>query len=399
VWQLKPRERNEATVSFLSTPISAARALPAGQQIVVTGIALNAWAAFGDSTVHVRDATGSIRGVRVVGTVAAGDSIRLLGTTDRRDGQPVISAATAVRIVAAVGLSAPDSISTARAADADNGSRDAGQVRIGGVITGAQTLGTGDVMLTVNDGSGSLQVVFDKDVSFAPGAYVPGALLNAAGVLVPTGTGSWQLKPRSAADASANYQSVTIAQARTLDVGRIVYITGVALNGWATFGDQTVHMQDPTGAIRVMQLPAATIFAGDSIRILGTISVRNGQPVLNGASSAVLLTGVGLPKPDSVSTHTASIAGNGGVRDAGQVAVSGRIRAATTESGTNDRLLTITDDSAIDLIVRLDADVGFPIGAYLINDIVRVRGVLVPDATGTRWQLKPRNLNEIAVTG
>jgi hypothetical protein len=377
--------------------VQAARGLPAGRRVTVEGVALNSWSAFGDSTVHLRDATGSIRSVGVVGSVLAGDSIRVLATTGSRNGQPVLAAATAARIVAGVGLEAPDSISTQRAASADGGARDAAQVRVGGLITGSQTLQTGDALLTINDGSGSLDVLFDKDVTFATGAYVPGALLNVAGVLVPTGTGAWQLKPRSAADAAASYPSVTIQQARTLDAGRIVYITGVALNGWVTFGDQTVHVQDPTGALRVIQLPSASIFTGDSIRVLGTLSVRNGQPVLIGSSSAVLLAGVGIGTPDTVSTHTASTAANG-VRDAGQVAVSGRITAISTDAN-GDLLLTIVDSSQTELVVRLDADVGFPTGAYAVDNTIRARGVLVPDATGTRWQLKPRTLNEIAVTG
>jgi len=59
----------------------------------------------------------------------------------------------------------------------------------------------GNFQLTVSDGSGNLQVLLDHAAGFlVPGVYVPSNVFNIVGVLVPTGTGIWTLKPRSAAD-------------------------------------------------------------------------------------------------------------------------------------------------------------------------------------------------------
>ncbi|HEX6135406.1 MAG TPA: carboxypeptidase-like regulatory domain-containing protein [Longimicrobiales bacterium] len=391
-WRLKPRERNEVTISFPTVLVSAARAMEVGRRVAVEGIALTGWATFGDSTVHLLDPTGSIRAVRVTGNVAAGDSVRLLGTIDVRDGQPVLSSASATVLDAGVGVPQPDSVPTSTARSAAGGTRDAGQVRVGGTVTGSQTLPSGDLLLTVNDGSGPLDVVFDVSVSRNPGPYVPGALLRAAGVLVPTGSGTWQLKPRGPADATATYPTLTVAQARAAPVGQSAYIVGIALNGWATFGDSTVHLRDGTGAIRTLRMPSATVFAGDSIQILGTADVRNGQPVMRALSVAVLLTGVGTGAPDSMTTQTAATAG-AGARDADQAAVSGTISSIVTEAGTADLLLTINDGSG-NLVVRLDRDV-FPAGAWMAGDSIRARGLLVPNAAGTAWQLKPRTVSEV----
>jgi phage protein U len=394
-WRLKPRDRDEAVLSFATATIAQARTFEDGRRVVLEGIALNGWSVFGDSTVHLYDATGWLRAVRVTGatSLAAGDSVRLLGTMGTRNGQRTLTGTTASIILRDVGVPAVDSISTARAASAHSGALDAAQARIAGTIIGAVPVTGGGQVLTVNDGTGALSVVFHRTLNYTAGPLTPGALINVVGLLVPTGTGSWQLKPRTTADINATHPTVTVQEARALPTGRTVYIFGIALNGWATFGDQSVHLRDGTGSIRILNLPTASIFAGDSIRILGTVSVNSGQPVLTGTASAVLLSGVGTGAPDSVTTAAAANAG-GGARDADQLAVSGTVSAVSTDGG--DFLLTISDGSG-DVVVRLDADVGFLEGTYKVGDVIRARGVLVPNATGTAWQLKPRALNEVAV--
>lgn len=382
-------------LGYPTVSVATARASAPGRSVVLEGVALNAWTAFGDSTVHVKDATGAIRAIRVQGTaLAAGDSVRLIGTTAVHEGQPVLTAARATRLGAAVGVHPTDSISTALAASADGGSLDADQVRVGGSITGSQSAPNGDLILTVDDGTGSVEVVLDAHVSFTPGPYQPGALLRVSGVLVPTATGSWQIRPRTAADANAFYVTLSVADARALQPGQTAWVSGVALNGRNTFGDQTVHVQDGTGAIRFLNVPASpSILSGYSVRILGTAGVQNGMPVLSASSIAQVSVGT-LPAVDSVSTQSAASAA-GGSRDAGQVAVSGTISAVATAGG--DQLLVISDGSG-SLEVVLDAQVGFAAGAYQVGDAVRVRGVLVPKSTGATWQLKPRSLGEITAS-
>ena len=370
------------------------RGLPAGRRAVVEGIALNAWSTFGDSSVHVLDDEGSIRAVRVAQSgLQAGDSVRLLGTVASRDGQPVLTAVTPTIIRTGVGLPSADSVSTMTAASASAGVMDAGLARVAGPIVAAQTLPNGDMLIGVNDGSGLLEVLLDDQIPFVAAQFQPGALLRATGVLVPSG-GTWQLKPRSSADASATYETVSVAEARALPVGKTVYIEGVALNARVTFGDNTVHVRDASDVIRTLGVPQTAILAGDSVRILGTVAMRNGQPVLTASAASVLLAGVGLPAIDSASTAIAASA-EGGVRDADHVAVSGVI-SATANRGGGEVTLTISDGSG-DLIVVLDPDVGFATGNYGVGDSVRVRGVLVPAADGTSWELKPRSTGEIAV--
>ena len=402
-WRLKPRSSNDVTLTFNVVTTVDARTLPLGQQVVLQGIALNATATFADSTVHVLDATGALRSVRTRGTVAAGDSIRLVGVLGTRDGQRVLTDASASVMRAGVGVPVADSVSTTIARTAQGGVRDANQVRIAGSIIGSQTLSNGDIVLTVDDGSGAAlaaEVVLDRDLTFAAGPYVVGALLDVRGVLVPTGTGTWRVKPRGSADAQASYARVTVAQARGMPAGKVVQIRAIALNGWSDFGDASVHISDATGTMRVIALPSAMIFRGDSVLIHGSVETVNGQPMLRGLpvppgpGPSVLLQGIGVPTPDSLSTGEARTA-SGGTRDAGQVRVRGRI--TTVANDGFDMLLTITDGSG-DLLVRLKPSSRFPAGSFTVNSTVRVSGVLVPTAAGT-WDLRPRSVDEIAIVG
>ena len=377
-WAVKPRDRTEVAVSFATVTVAQARASVPGRRVFVDARALTRWNAFGDSTIHVQDATGALRAVRATGAAQAGDSVRLVGTVDARNGQPVLSSASVSVLRPAVGLAAPDSISTAAAATAAGGSRDAGQVLIGGTIQGSETTPEGDLILATDDGSGRVDVVVVAGTGLGAGTYVPGALLRASGVLVPTGTGTWRLYSRGPTDLFATFPTVSIAAARTLAPGRTVFIHGIALNGWSTFGDSSVHIASGGTAIRVTRLPSSAIFAGDSVRVLGTIGIRDGQPVLNGTSFAILRSGAGVPPVDSISTFTAARAA-AGTRDANQARVTGRITNVQTLPN-GETILGVNDGSGA-LTVILDSDVGFTGSSYQIGSIATVRGVLVPYTT------------------
>lgn len=388
-WRLKPRDATEASASFPTFSVAEARTLQAGRRIAIDAIALNARSTFGDSSVHIRDATGALRALQVVGNVVAGDSVHLLGTIAVHAGQPVLTAVTASVLRANAGVPQADSLSTVTAASAEAGSRDAAQARIAGMIMGAQPQANGDLLLLVNDGSGLLGVLLDDDLNFGTTQpFTPGAELRATGVLVPTGSNTWQLKPRSPGEVAATFPTVTIEEARAMQPGKSVYVRGVALNSWVAFSDSALHLYDATSAIRVMRLPSTNVFAGDSVRILGTTGSRNGQPVLNGTEIVILLAGVGMDAPDSVSSAVAAAA-TGAARDADHV----RVRATVTavDSVVPGRL-TVNDGSG-DLVVVLDPHVGL-FANFVVGDIVRVRGVLTPESSGA-WVLKPRTTGEI----
>jgi hypothetical protein len=382
-------------LGYRSITIAEARAIGGTAPVAVRGVALNAWAAFGDSTVHLADATGTIRAIRVApSNFAAGDTVRVVGTPARSTGnQPVLTDATAF-LIAAGSAPTPDSVSTNVAARADGGARDAALVRIAGaMILDSRPSGTGDQVLTVDDGSGALEVVLDRSVAI-PGTPQPGMLLDATGVLVPSAApaGRWHLKPRLAGDLRFDYPVVSVADARGLPNGRRVAVVGIALNRWTTFGDSTVHVADATGAIRAIRTTFADFSPGDSIRVVGTAATTaSGERVLDSAIPSILALGT-PPTPRDVSTAAASAAT--GAIEAALVRIVGAAVGDTATTPTGDFRLTV-DDGSGPLLVDLDRHAFTPAqrAPFVPGVTIDAIGLLVLD--GSSWVLKPRSTADL----
>ena len=196
-------------ISYPVRTIAEARALLPGQRLFVRGIALHARETFSDTTLHVVDATGTMRATRVrPGTTAllAGDSVVLRARIADRLGQRVLDDVTYFVVGATFIPSAPVITTAAAQAGGVAGSLDASLIKLVDVPVIDTATVLGNLQLTVNDGTGSVTVVLDRaaDLGFrAPlpvGVYVPGNRFDVGGVLVPTGTGTWRVKPRSALD-------------------------------------------------------------------------------------------------------------------------------------------------------------------------------------------------------
>jgi len=190
-----------SAVSYPSYGIAAARALPAGKKIFVPGIVLNPPALFSDTSVFLADSSGAIRGTDVRAPSAfQGDTVRFLGVTGRRDGQPVLARVTVYDITFGT-LPAPVRVTTAQAASAEGGTLDARLVKVvNAEITDTTTDADGNYLVTVDDSTGALTVFFDRNASLTQSAYVPGVNVDVTGLLVPTGTGTWVLRPRANSD-------------------------------------------------------------------------------------------------------------------------------------------------------------------------------------------------------
>jgi hypothetical protein len=390
-WMVKPRSTADLTLLPSVISIAAARALPPGQTVIVVGVALNGSATFSDTTVHLTDVSGAIRLTRPQATVAFGDSVQITAITSNRAGQPTLDSATSSLFSAGHVLYAPTLLTTAAAASAASGTRDAQLALVkNATISSAGTVVQGSVSywsLTVSDGSGNLQVLLDPKAGFVspliPGIYVAGNTFNIVGLLVSTGTGSWTLKPRSTADLTLPV--ISIRAARALPAGRTVAVVGVALNNSPTFSDTTVHLADTSGAIRLTQLKA-TLAAGDSVQIIAATSSRAGQPTLDQGTRTALGTGL-LPTAPTLTTAVAATA-QGGTRDAQLVIVNNAL-ISSTATVPNAFSLTVSDGSG-NLTVLLDQQGGFTVpGIYVAGNTFNIVGLLVPTGTGT-WMLKPR---------
>lgn len=185
------------------------RAATPGTRVFVRAIALHARETFSDTTLHVVDAAGALRATRVrpsTPAVATGDSVVLRGRVASRLGQAVLDDVTAF-IISPTLVPGASSITTLAGTTAGAaGALDAALVGLLDVLVTDTATVASHLQLTVDDGSGPLVVILDRaaDVGFRPplppNLYVPGNRFDLFGILVPTGTGSWRLKPRSALD-------------------------------------------------------------------------------------------------------------------------------------------------------------------------------------------------------
>lgn len=199
-------ERN-LRLSFPTVPLPDVRDEPAGRRIFTHGIVLNARVPLGDRTLHLNQGSVALRATEVERTpVVPGDSVRVLGTTSIEADRPVLTNVRVFAILSQAALVVPVDVTAAEAATALDGARDAALAR----VRDAEVLDTasvgGDLAVTVNDGSGAVEVVLRGFIDFDRTAIRPGqtTLAQATGLLVPVrnpqGVVRWQLTPRAPAD-------------------------------------------------------------------------------------------------------------------------------------------------------------------------------------------------------
>jgi hypothetical protein len=382
-------------LGYPQIPIAELGSIPVGRRVSIQGVALNAYTSYGDSTLHVADTSGVLRLLRVApAPVQAGDTVRLVGTVVMANSTVTMADATVFRRESAPLTRVPVLLTTAAAATAGSGDLEFDLIRIdSATIVSTQALPGNEAQINVDDGSGLLSVILEPTGQFGSQPnLIPGALLDATGLLVPNTTGTgWILKPRNAQDISPTIRRVTIAEARTLRDGDPVQIEGLALNSSSAFGNGNVHMVDGTGSLRVVQVPTNAIAQADSVRFIGHIRIIEGHTILAMFNQTVLLQNRTLPAPTVVTTLTASTA-NSGTLDAALVHVDS---ATVTATGNAGGFFVEINDGSGPVVVRPGGQIntsGLVVGAN-----VRMTGVLVPTSGSSSWALRPRIPADIQV--
>jgi hypothetical protein len=198
----------------------------------------------------------------------------------------------------------------------------------------------------------------------------------------------------------AGYAEVSLAQLRLLPAGRKVYVRGKVTVPLQTFRDTSTFIADTSGAIRIVSshTPAgqAGNNLGDSVLVLGTTAVAQGEPVLlNGLVRTVAL---GVPPiPLVISSADARTARNGAL-DAALVQVTSLV-ISDTVAANPDFLVKLTDpaDSTnTPITILVDQLLGAPHSFFPIGSSITVKGVLVPLADGT-WVIKPRGASDLII--
>jgi|GEM_PF-1964609 len=229
--------------------------VPAGRRVFVEGVALHDWAAFGDSTLHVADAAGVARAVRVrPSPVKAGDSVRVSGR--QRDVGGVVVDEAQVFTIGGSAVVQPRAVTTALAAAAAQHDLRGRLVSISdAAVLDTTLLASGDHAYRVDDGSGPLDLVIDRHTPITIGfvADYQDHRLDATGILVADANGDWVLKPRQNEDVDVlPYEQPPLPDNDTLYTTDFAdYPGGLAPPHWTVEWDPTPHF-------RVQREPSAT---------------------------------------------------------------------------------------------------------------------------------------------
>lgn len=230
------------------------------------------------------------------------------------------------------------------------------------------------------------------------GAYEVGVdPLFVADSLVPYGLPALlSVRPQSdtTLQIGLTYHLLSIPEARAADPGRRVLVEGIALNRLFFPGDDIVHISTGEGYLRILEVESGGPSIGDSVRIVGTTALDQGQPVLTNEASLFQVEGsVRFPTADLVSTGAADEA-QGGTLDAALVEVRGAVISSTSED--SDSFYATASDGSGALRIRLKGFLGYNTDSFTPGRTISfARGLLVP-AGGGRWDLTPRGPSDIA---
>ncbi len=387
-------------IGFPEVTLQQLRTMPAGRRVFVRGTVESPLEAFHDSSTFLSDRTGYLRITHSRSRVTRGgnnigDSVLVLGTTDSSLGQPVLGAGL-IGTLGLANLPIPVPVTVAQASDAEGGTLDAALVTLDSAVI-VDTMAVGpDFQVTVadpNNAAATAGILIDSTLHVAHSVWVHALPISIKGVLMPTGNGTWVVKPRFQGDITlGNFPEVTISQLRALPAGKHVYVRGVIESPFEAFHDSSTFISDATGHLRIThshtQVVRGINNVGDSVLVLGITGSLANEPVLD--SGVVGTLGLAnFPVPVDVSVPEA-ISANGGTLDAALVKLSGGV-IIDTMSASPDFELRVADTAnpAITVGVVIDTLLRISPAVWAPNLHITLVGVLVPVGDGT-WVIKPR---------
>jgi hypothetical protein len=196
------------------------------------------------------------------------------------------------------------------------------------------------------------------------------------------------------------YTEVSLAQMRTMPVGRRVFVRGKVTVPLQVFRDTSTFITDTSGSIRILStrtLPGQTgNNYGDSVLVLGTTGRAQGQAVLLNGLVRTVAFGIS-PIPLVISAADARTARNGSL-DAVLVQIS-NVVISDTASSNPDFLVKVTDPADTThtpTTILVDQLLNAPHSYFRIGASITVKGVLVPLGDGT-WVIKPRGGSDLII--
>jgi uncharacterized repeat protein (TIGR01451 family) len=289
-------------VSYPELTIEELRAAEPGRRVFTTGIALNVRDNPADGRVFLEGESAFLQAVGIPRqpNVSVGDSVRFLGRTVVRDGQPMLqgdSVPTAI-LVSRAKIPTAQTVSTEGAATAGGGPLDAALVRVNHAeISDTATVGE-DFLFTADDGSGPVRVVLRPFLARSTDDLRPDTTVRVArvvGMLSPhdpgTGAVAWRLLVRSAGElvtetrradlsVTASFAPTSASQGETVELRVVVTNAGpLAANG--------VEVSDTLSTALSRQSSSATQGSYSSTGTAGTWTLDRIEP---GAADTLTVT-------------------------------------------------------------------------------------------------------------
>ncbi len=395
-------------IGFPEVSIAQLRTMPAGKRVFVRGVVESPLEAFPDSSTFLSDPTGFLRITHSRSRVTRGgnnigDSVLVLGTTDSSSGQAVLGSGL-IGTLGLANLPIAVPVTVSQAVNAEGGKLDAALVALDSVVI-VDTMAVGpDFEVKVadpDDTTVTAAVVIDSVLHITHSVWIHDLPVSIHGVLVPTGSGSWVIKPRLPSDITlGTFPEVTISQLRSMPAGKRVFVRGVIESPFEAFHDSSTFLTDPTGHLRITHSRSQVVRGlnniGDSVLVLGiTDSVAN-EPVLDsGVVGTLGLANFPVPVPVTV---TQAINAENGSLDAALVTLTGAVIADTMTASPDFKLVVAdTANSAIKVGVVIDTLLNIAHGVWAPGLHITLRGVLVPVGDGT-WVIKPRTGSDITLS-
>ena len=193
-------------------------------------------------------------------------------------------------------------------------------------------------------------------------------------------------------ELGVGYHIVSVDDARGLPAGRRVMVRGIALAAIDALADASLYLQGDSHALRVTNATGPAVTRGDSVLALGTIGVRDGQPVLLGGNARI----EGTDGPiDTVSLYAAAARTAGdGEFDAQLVALDAVLVTDTATVGA--RFIVTVEDPSGEVDVVVSSAAAFP--TAVPGNELDVVGLLVP-APGISgiWHVRPRSPDDVTL--
>ena len=280
-------------ISYPELTIEEIRNSPAGRRVFTTGVSLNIRDNPADGRVFLEGASSYLQALSVPRTpnIAVGDSVRILGRTVIRDGQPMLEADTvpSVILVPRATVPVPVGVTTSTAAAADGGSLDAALVTITGAdISDTASIGT-DFLFTADDGSGPVRVVLRSFLGRSTSDLRPDTTVRVAratGMLSPHDDGSgvvrWRLLVRSASELVTETRRADVGvtasfEPTTASEGGTVQLTVVVSNA-GPLAAHGIELTDSLPSVLTRQSPSTTSGSYSSNGIQGLWTLDRIEP-------------------------------------------------------------------------------------------------------------------------